>query len=200
MIENEYSPLRKFVAGFVNVTDEEWRLHEAVLRRRNLKKGEWIIKQGQICEYVSFINYGCFRIYNIVKEEEVTTDFRFEGHYITDYRSFLTQQPSTEYIIALEDAEVIELHYNDMQTLYEKVPSWQKYGRLIAEFLYIKVTERAQSLLFDSPEELYTRLMKERPKVIENMPQRYIASYLGIQPESLSRIRKRMMTQDGRDV
>ncbi|HPH46369.1 MAG TPA: Crp/Fnr family transcriptional regulator, partial [Chryseolinea sp.] len=119
---------------------------------------------------------------------------------ITDYRSFLTQQPSTEYIIALEDAEVIELHYNDMQTLYEKVPSWQKYGRLIAEFLYIKVTERAQSLLFDSPEELYTRLMKERPKVIENMPQRYIASYLGIQPESLSRIRKRMMTQDGRDV
>jgi len=199
MIENEYTPLRKYVTRFVNVTDEEWRQHEVVLRRRNLKKGEWIIQQGQICQHVSFINYGSFRIYNMVKGEEVTSDFRFEGNYITDYRSFLTQKPSTEYIIALEDSEVMELHHNDMQVLYEKVPSWQKYGRLIAEFLYIKAVDRAQSLLFDSPEELYIRLMKERPKVIENMPLRYIASYLGIQPESLSRIRKRLMSQDGQD-
>ncbi len=200
MIENEYAPLRKFVSRFVNVTDEEWRQHEAVLRRRNLKKGEWLLQQGQICQYVSFINYGCFRIYNIVKDEEVTCDFRFEGHYITDYRSFLTQQPSIEYIVALEDAEVMELHYTDMQTLYEKAPAWQKFGRLIAEFIFVKASERAQSLLLNSPEELYIRLIKERPKVIENIPQRYIASYLGIQPESLSRIRKRMMIQDGRDL
>lgn len=200
MIENEYAPLRRYVTRFVDVTDEEWRLHEAVLRRRNLKKGEWLLKKGEVCQHVSFINYGCFRVYNIVKDEEITSDFRFEGNYITDYSSFLTQKPSADYIIALEDAEVMELHYSDMQILYEKVPSWQKYGRLIAEFLYIKVSERAQSLLFDSPEELYIRLMKERPKVIENMPQRYIASYLGIQPESLSRIRKRIMTQEGREL
>jgi len=200
MIENEYAPLRRYVGQFIEVTDEEWRLHEAALRRRNLKKGEWLLKKGEVCQHVSFINYGCFRIYNIVKGEEFTTDFSFEGNYITDYSSFLTQQPSAAYIIALEDAEVMELHYNDMQVLYEKIPSWQKYGRLIAEFLYTKVVERAQSLLFDSPEELYIRLMKERPKVIENIPQRYIASYLGIQPESLSRIRKRMMIQDGKDL
>ena len=198
MIENEYALLRRYVGQFITVTDEEWRLHEAALRRRNLKKGEWLLKKGDVCQHVSFINYGCFRIYNIVKGEELTTDFSFEGNYITDYSSFLTQKPSAAYIIAQEDAEVMELHYNDMQVLYEKIPSWQKYGRLITEFIYTKVVERAQSLLFDSPEELYIRLMKERPKVIENIPQRYIASYLGIQPESLSRIRKRMMIQDGK--
>jgi CRP-like cAMP-binding protein len=200
MIENEYARLRRYITQFINVTDEEWRLHEASLRRRNLKKGEYLLKAGDVCQHVSFINYGSFRVYNLIKGEDTTSNFHFEGNYVTDYSSFLTQQPSDDFIIALDDAEVMELHYNDLQPLYEKVPAWQKFGRLMAEFLYLKVSERAKSLLFDSPEELYIRLMKERPKVIENMPQRYIASYLGIQPESLSRIRKRIMIQEGREM
>src|SRR6188768_1457194 len=80
MIENEYALLRRYVGQFITVTDEEWRLHEAALRRRNLKKGEWLLKKGDVCQHVSFINYGCFRIYNIAKGEELTTNFSFEGN------------------------------------------------------------------------------------------------------------------------
>jgi signal-transduction protein with cAMP-binding, CBS, and nucleotidyltransferase domain len=89
--------------------------------------------EGQICNHVSFINKGYIRTYNMVYGEEGTQFFAFENEYTTDYCSFITPKPSRDNIVAMEDAEVIELEYNAMQTLYEKYTVWQKFGRLIAE-------------------------------------------------------------------
>lgn len=192
-MQNEYSALKAFIDRIIEVKDEEWKLHRDTLSRKFLRKGEFLLQAGEVCEYVSFVNIGLFRVFTMVNDEEVTNHFFFENNYATEYSSFLTRQPSTESIQAMEDAEVLQLNYKNMQVLYEKAPSWQKYGRLVAEYIFIMAADRAKSLLLYSPEQLYLKVINETPELIERVPLQYIASYLGVQPESLSRIRKRVM-------
>jgi CRP-like cAMP-binding protein len=193
MHRDEYSQFQEFISNFITVTEEEWKLHRDVLIRKFLKKGEFLSREGNVCEHVSFVNKGYFRIYADVNGEEITNYFSFENTYATDYASFLTRKPSSENIVAMEDAEVLQLNYSNMQMLYDKVPSWQKFGRLMAEHVYLIAVERTKSLLYNSPEALYLKIMEEFPEIIERVPLQYIASFMGIQPESLSRIRKRVM-------
>jgi CRP/FNR family transcriptional regulator, anaerobic regulatory protein len=190
---DEFRILKDYVSRFLSFTDEEWQLHQSVLTRRFLKKGEFLLKGGEVCDHVTFLNKGHFRVYNIVGGDELTINFAFEGNYVTDYTSFVSRQPSSDYILAMDDAEVLQIKYEDLQATYDKAPVWQKFGRMMAEYILVFISERNKALLFNTPEERYIKLMKERPKVIERIPQQYIASYLGIKPESLSRIRKRMM-------
>jgi CRP/FNR family transcriptional regulator, anaerobic regulatory protein len=189
---DEFTLLRKYISQFLTFTEDEWQLHQALLSRRFLKKGEFILRGGEVCNHVTFINKGHFRSYNMIEGDEITFNFAFEGNYVTDYTSFVSRRPSEDYIVAMDDAEILQMKYEDLQAAYEKSPVWQKFGRLMAEFVLIHISQRNKSLLFNSPEERYLNLMTERPKVFERVPQQYIASYLGIKPESLSRIRKRL--------
>lgn len=189
---DEFISIRNYVSRFITFTEEEWRVHQSMLVRRFLKKGEFVLRGGEVCNHVTFLNKGFVRVYNIVHDEELTVNFGFDGNYITDYSSFVSRQPSVDFIVAMEDLEILQLSHVDMHAAFEKYPVWQKFGRLIAEYILIFATERNKSLLFLTPEERYLKLMKDRPKVIANVPLKYIASYLGITPEALSRIRKRM--------
>jgi CRP-like cAMP-binding protein len=189
---DEFSAIRKYVSGFLTFSEEEWQVHQAALTRRWFKKGEHLLQEGQVCNHVSFINKGYFRTYNIVRDEERTQYFAFEHEYITDYCSFVTRQPTRDNIIAMEDTEVLQLDHTSMHAAFEKYPVWQKFGRLIAEYVFVLVSFRSQDLLFKTPEELYLQLIKEKPHFIERIPLKYIASYLGVTPEALSRIRKRV--------
>ncbi|CAN5332022.1 Crp/Fnr family transcriptional regulator [soil metagenome] len=192
--EIDFLRVREYIARFSPYTDEEMRLFLKSLKKKKVPKGSYLLEAGQVCDYVAFINKGHFRTLTLVNNEELTYNFFFDGNFITDYPSFISRQPSLESHQALEDAEVLMLSYDDMQMIYKKVPVWERFGRLIAEFIILGIGERDRSMLFLSPEEQYLNLMKTRPKVIANIPQHYIASYLGIQPESLSRIRKRLAT------
>ncbi|NJM24198.1 MAG: Crp/Fnr family transcriptional regulator [Bacteroidia bacterium] len=119
----------------------------------------------------------------------------FEHEYATDYKSFLSRQPGIGNIQAMEDAEVLQLNYNNMQRLYNQIPAWQKYGRLVAEAIFLQAEDRAKELLLSTPEDMYLRLVHEQSQILDRVPQHLIASYLGIKPESLSRIRKRVMVE-----
>lgn len=189
---DEFTQLKKYINQFVSFSEEEWQMHQAMLTRRFLKRGEFLLRAGEVCDHITFINKGVFRNYMIIDDEEVTSNFAFEGNYVTEYTSFVSRQPATDSIVAMEDAEILQMAYNQLQVVYEKAPVWQKFGRLMAEYILTFISSRNKSLLFNSPEDRYLILMKERPKVIERIPQHYIASYLGIKPESLSRIRKRL--------
>lgn len=192
MSPSVFTPLRQYVSQFIKMDEAEWIVHERLLTKKILKKGDYLLKVGEICNHVSFINQGGFRAFIEVNGEERTHGFSFENEYVTDYESFLTRQPSVGYIQALEDAEVIELNYNDMQYCYDNITAWQKFGRLIVEYIFIGVSKRSMDLLFKTPEQLYLDLLKDGRKLIDRVPQHQIASYLGIQPESLSRLRKRL--------
>ena len=193
MHADEYTPLRKFAQQLMEFSETEWRAHRDLLTRRFLKKGEFLSQAGEISNYVSFINRGSLRVYMEINEQEISKHFFFDHEYASDYASFLTRTAGLLNIKALEDTELMELSYENVQMLYERYPVWQKYGRLIAEKLYIQVASRTQELLLRTPEEMYIRLIEAQSPIIARIPQHYIASYLGIQPESLSRIRKRIM-------
>ncbi|MBX2957613.1 MAG: Crp/Fnr family transcriptional regulator [Cyclobacteriaceae bacterium] len=193
---NEFSSIRNYISRFLSFSEEEWTMMQSVLSRRFIKKGEYLLREGEICSHVTFINKGFVRIYNIIQDEDLTINFAFEGNFTTDFASLIPRKPSTDYIVAMEDLEILQLEYTDMQALYERAMVWQKFGRLITEYVLLFVVERNKALLFKSPEERYLKLMKERPKVMANVPLKYIASYLGITPEALSRIRKRLSTPD----
>ena len=126
--------------------------------------------------------------------EEITGQFFFENGWYTDYESFLLQKPSKQNIDALEPTELILLSKSDLFNLYITIPKFEKFGRIMAENAFMGLRNRTELLTQQSAEERYLKLVKERPKVIERVPQHYIASYLGIKPPSLSRIRKRIMS------
>jgi CRP-like cAMP-binding protein len=193
---NEFTNIRNFVSRFLTFTEDEWEMLQSVLSRRFLKKGEFLLRAGEVCNHVTFINKGFVRIYNIVRDEELTVNFAFEGNFTTDFASLLPRKPSTDYIVAMEDLEILQLHYDDKQRLFDQAMVWQKFGRLIVEYILLFIVERNKALLFNTPEERYLKLIKERPKVMANVPLKYIASYLGVTPEALSRIRKRLSQQE----
>jgi CRP-like cAMP-binding protein len=148
-----------------------------------------------VCKYTAFILKGCLRYFYNVEGQEHTGQFFFENSWYTDYESFLSEKPSKQNIEALEKTEILLLQKKDLEKLYETYPKFERFGRLMAENAYLGVRKKNENLVNLSPEDRYLKLVKERPKVIERVAQHYIASFLGIQPQSLSRIRKRILEQ-----
>lgn len=175
------------------LTEEIWKEIEEKSIVQHLKKGEFYIQPGQQEQYVSFVNKGGFRYFVIADTKELTCDFTFENNYISDYEGFLKQEPSRLNIQALEDSELIKLHFDDVQSCYDRIPQLQKFGRLIAENFLLNILKRSNSLLFSSPEERYNQLVEQNPKLLQRVPQYMIASFIGVTPEALSRIRKRQV-------
>jgi CRP-like cAMP-binding protein len=189
-----FDQLRQYLSRFIQLTDEEFHAFTGMLTLRKLKRKELFFREGQVCTQVAFINSGCLRYYYVVDGEEHTGQFFFENSFYTDYESFLAQKPSAQNIEALEKTNLLLLARKDLYTLYDQNPKFERFGRLMAENAYLGLRHRNTQLLNLSPEERYLELLRERPKVIQRIPQHYIASYLGIQAPSLSRIRKRILT------
>lgn len=159
---------------------------------KKFKKKELLLQPGEVCNFVGFINEGLTRQYFLLEGEEITVTFTNENRYTTEYTSFLNRKPTFFYIEALEDTEVLMINYDKMQQLYAKSHNGERLGRLISEQVYLFIAQRNLSLLVESPERRYQKMVKEFPHILQRVPQHQIASYLGIKPESLSRIRKRM--------
>jgi CRP-like cAMP-binding protein len=192
-----YSKVKAYISQFIELSDQEWAEKEKLLIPKSLKKGELLLTEGQVCNFVSFVNEGYFRVFRLVDDKEVTVNFFFENSIASDYISFITRQPAKENIEALRDAEVLQLSYDSMQQLREQTPAFERFGRIIAEKSFIALYKRSNALLYKKPEELYLELRRQRPKIIERIPQYFIASYLGITPEYLSRIRSQFAQKKG---
>ncbi|MFM9839631.1 MAG: Crp/Fnr family transcriptional regulator [Cyclobacteriaceae bacterium] len=163
-----------------------------ILEVKQFKKKDFLLREGLFCERISFINSGCMRLFYNVEAVENTVQFFFAGSWYTDYSSFLTGRPSIENMQALEPSEVVQLKKTDLYKLYDQYPVFDRVGRVMAENAFLSISKLNQMLANEEPEQRYLNLLKQRPELVEKIPQHYIASYLGIQPESLSRIRKRI--------
>lgn len=189
-----YSALRNSIEKFVKLTDKEWGLLESHLKIRKLKKHELLAEKGKISNELGFVLEGMLRHYYIKDGEEKTTYFYFENHLVGAYISCINKQPSLLTIQALSDCKLIVFPYDVLEELMAKHMNWQKFGRVLAEYLALGLEERMVGLLMLSPEERYLELIKgNKVKIIERIPQHYIANYLGLTPVSLSRIRNRVM-------
>ena len=188
-----FAAFRNHINALSPVADDDWDLLLPHLQLKTIRKNELFIAEGKTERNIGFVIEGMFRQYYTKEGEEKTTYFFFENHFISSYISCITGNSSLITIEALSDATYVSFPYKIMQDLYTKSMAWQQFGRLMAEYITIGLEERMVSLLIQSPEERYLDLLNSnKKKIIERVPQHYIANYLGITPVSMSRIRNRL--------
>jgi len=177
---------------YVSFTDEEIMNLISKLESKLLKKNHFLLREGEICRHVAFLNKGLIRLYYVKDGKEHNSGFFQAGTWVSEYASFLHKKPSLFSIEALVDTELFLLSFENMQKLYNEGKAFERLGRLIAENLFHAYFKRNMSLLLDSPKERYVTFLKENSSLVELIPLKHIASYVGVEPESLSRIRKRI--------
>jgi CRP/FNR family transcriptional regulator, anaerobic regulatory protein len=183
--------IRKYFDQFLPLNDDEWNAFEKCLSKEEVKKKEFLLKEGQVGDFIAFVAEGSLRFYVLREGEEKVIAFFFAGSFVSNYRSFLTNLPSEYYIEVLQDTLIYRIRKNELVNLYDQFPKIERLGRLIAENLYLMVAKRLDSFLFKSPKERYEELLAQNSRLPEEVPQYMIASYLGVKPETLSRIRAR---------
>jgi len=173
-------------------TKEEIDFFLSKLREKHLEAMELLHHEGSVCQFEAFVEKGILRSFYQKDEEERINQFFFEGQWVSDYQSFIEQKPSKVSIQALEDCKLWIISKSDVDILSKELPDWDSLGMKFFKKLFLKKEKRNASLLLASAKERYLAIVKETPELIDRIPQYYIAQYIGIAPESLSRIRKEL--------
>ncbi len=184
--------IRQYIEQFIPITNHEWEEIIKGFQKKECVKGDIILSQGEECDFVAFVESGTLRLYHLKDGNEKVTDFWFSGEFFSNYRSYLVSTPSTHFIECIQSCTLWIAKREYLLALYEKYPNIGKFGRQIAELKYMALAARLDSFLQDSPKERYLKVQSRAPKILQEIPQYMIASYLGISPESLSRLRKRI--------
>ena len=188
-----FEQLFKSIQEKVTLTQEEMEVCKTFFIPKKLRKKQILLQEGDICIYNAFVEKGILRSFFIdEKGNEHIVQFAIEGWWITDLSSFLTNSNSIYTIEALEDSELLLFTTTAREALMEKVPMFERYQRLLLENAYIANQARINSALTETAEEKYIKLGIAYPGIIKRVPQHMIASYLGLKPETLSRVRKQI--------
>ena len=188
----------KFIYQFISLSNEDTIALENVLSNKSYKAGDKIVQEGSICNSILFTVSGKARSYFVNHEgQEFTWNFhfndadsKFENYFLVDYYSFLRQTPSHLTIEALEDIEAITLSYTNIQKIVSKSINLEKVASIMSATAYENVHKRAFTLLTSNAKERYLQLLKDEPYLLNKFQHYLIASYLGVAPQSLSRLRK----------
>ncbi|MFN7883076.1 MAG: Crp/Fnr family transcriptional regulator [bacterium] len=179
----------KQMTGF---TDSDLGIVLKHFETKSIKKKTNILEAGTTAKEVYFILNGCIRLFYNKDGEDISAYFFTEKMFAGAYDSFISQKPSRHSIETLEDCEVLAISYKALQELFIECPKMNEFVRKVLEERFVSLHELFTSQILDSPEERYLNLLKERPDIIQRIPQHQIATFLGITPVSLSRIRNRV--------
>lgn len=168
---------------------EEFLMQTEVLQ---LEKNQMLLKEGEICKKICFVKKGVLRLFANNETGEKNFFFALEGDLITEFNSFLEGQPSKAAISAIEKSEIQVFTKETVEEFYRKYPNWERLGRLLAERQFLLVSKMVFDSLYKKPEEKYIEIMNKRSELLQRIPGYHLASFLGIKPETLSRIRKRI--------
>lgn len=183
--------LKKILKDLIQLTEPEWNILKDKLIRKEFKAKSIIIREGKIADCIFFIDNGLLRTYFLQDGKEVNTYFACDGQFITSYSSFISQTPSYEYLETIENSSVYSISFANMTELYKIASKFEKLGRIIAEKNYLCVIDRTRKMQTLTAKQKYLDFLNSYDKkVVQRVPQHQIASYLGIAPESLSRVRK----------
>lgn len=187
-----YQSLYHYISSKVNITDEEFEQVKKHHTPFNIKKKEFLLKKGEICTHGAFVCKGALRMYFINdKDEKVTLQFAIEDWWIGDRESFRHKTPSNYYIEAIETSELLLITAEGQQKSCDEIPAYRKLTNQIKEANAYATQKRLAAILTYTAEEKYKSFAAKYPEIIQRFPQHMIASYLGIQPETLSRLRNR---------
>jgi CRP-like cAMP-binding protein len=188
----DHSCILRNVAKHISLDEREKNLFTSFLTHQKVKKKELILNEGDVCNSISYIHKGAFRAFYRDKESrESDVMFGIDDWWITDMYSFATGKPAMLHIEAVEDSEIFGLKKEKLDQLFDDVPKFEKLFRIIMQNSYIREQLRTVQNLSMTARERYDNFMKKYPEHAQRIPQKYIASYLGMTPEFLSSIRKK---------
>lgn len=164
----------------------------SALEKVELTKGYLLTSEGKVCNHVYFLERGCVRGFYNLDGKEITYWFAFENSFVTSFYSFITRNPGVETIQLLEDSILWAISYKDLQELYSTHPDIERLGRVMHERYYVMLEERFLSNHFKEARDRYEILLNNSPHILQRVPLGYVASYLGITQETLSRIRNKV--------
>ncbi|GAB4411598.1 MAG: Crp/Fnr family transcriptional regulator [Bacteroidia bacterium] len=172
------------------LSDDDCRQFEPHLRLLRLDRRTRWLEAGTVARHIGFVHAGLLRVYYLHDGGERNTHFALENDFVTEYGSLLTGQPSMYHIEAVEDSELVVFDAATLAAAYETSHAWEKFGCLMAEEAYRLMAARTASLLFMDARTRYEQLLEDHPDWVQRIPLYHLASYLGIERESLSRIRR----------
>ncbi|KQM67136.1 cyclic nucleotide-binding protein [Pedobacter sp. Leaf216] len=180
----------------VSLTDHDREVIQTFFEAKRLRKRQYLLQAGNICKHLAFVAKGLLRTYNVdEKGDEHMSIFGWEGWWLSDFNSFLTGEPALFNIDAIEESELLLISRNDYDALTVAAPIMDRYFRILYQNSLVTKERRLMSSITHSAEEKYVLLMASNPEIIKRIPQNLIASYLGIAPETLSRIKKNLASK-----
>ena len=188
--------LRQHIENRTHLTEDEFDIVKNYFVPRKLRKKQFLLNEGEVCKYIGFVNSGCMREYTIdSKGNEHIIQFAIEDWWVSDLNSFLSGELAEYNIDALQDSEILLLEKSARDKLLDECPKMERFFRILIESNHVANHRRITDSLSTSAEEKYLKFIKTYPKLFELVSQNQIASYLGITPQSLSRIRKELSQQ-----
>jgi CRP-like cAMP-binding protein len=190
---DHFNKLNKALTHFVTLTAEQAiALRETAMHRR-YEKDHCFVRQGEICHQVGFLVQGVFRVFHLHADKEISNFFNTETRnpFVSSFASLLGNAPSKETVVALEDSDLLVIEKKDLLKLYDRYHTFERLGRLMAEYNYLLALQRIEQLQYLPAAARYQDFLKTYPNLINRIPHHYVASYLGVTPESLSRIRNK---------
>lgn len=184
---------------YIPLSDRDQQLIIACLRERKVKKGQFLVHEGAVSRCTNFVNEGSVRTYFIdLNGQEHIVQFAIEGWWISDLNSFILQVPATFNVQAIEDSVILELPFESLELLYEQIPKLERYFRIVTQRAFVAFQQRVVQNISMTAEDRYLAFQQKYPKIELRIPQRLVASYLGISAEFLSKIKKRLKEGKGK--
>lgn len=184
--------LINYIKRIINVTNEELDKILSCFKPLEVEKNELLLIQGQTSQRTFFVGNGCLRIFFITEDgQEATRYLAFENNFATALCSFISNEPSLEFIQALEPTELLYISHKDFYHLLDLIPEWGKFYRHYLEKAYVNNTNRLMSFLTLDATERYKRLLNINPEIVQRLPNKIVATYLNISQETLSRLKSK---------
>jgi CRP-like cAMP-binding protein len=184
--------LKNFISKYVSLSEVELEDITNKFKSKAVKKNNFLLRQGETCKDLVFVQKGCLRLYYLKDDIEVSVWFAFEQSSAIEIYSFISENPSNYFLQAIEDSEVLYLPKTELNKLYHHQPKMQEMMRNFWEDVILNLINRFTALQADSAEKRYLDLLK-KPDYLATIPQKYLASFIGVTPTSLSRIRKQII-------
>jgi CRP-like cAMP-binding protein len=188
-----YASLASYIKQDITVSDEELNTILSCFKPLSIKKQEVLLNRGQVNRQINFVTKGCLRIFFIdEKGEEATRYLAFETNFATALVSFISQEPSLEYVQALEDSELLYIEKKDFEFLLDTIKNWEKFYRHYLESAYTTNTNRLMSFITMDAQERYRLLLEKNPEVVQRLSNKIVANYLNLSQETLSRLKSKV--------
>jgi len=186
----KFDKIRENITSMIPFTSDDWDSIQNIIETAEISKNDFFLKENTICDSVAFVESGLFVYYTTLSNgNEITIDFAFAGDWITNIHSRLSATPSHLNIKAIRKSKLFIIKHRDLEMLYEKLPLFERFSRLLTEQAYVKLVQHSIDLQTLSATDRYLKLLQRQPELVRQIQVYHIANYLGVAPKSLSRIR-----------